>query len=107
MKLSIIISLWLLLGCAANATELEKSDVTDTTAIRISNTQCIPTLMVKLELAEMGEKLVASALMKVTPDDVVIVTFFSNDSGEWSVMLDGKNGISCMVMWGDNWRMAK
>ena len=107
MKLSLIVSLLFLFGCVAVA-EPEKPEVVNTSIIRVSGSQCGPTPSARMELDKLGEKLVASALMKVTPTDTLIVTFFSSpETGEWSVMIDGKNGTSCMVMWGGNWRTVR
>jgi len=103
IKLSLILSLLFLFGCAAGIT---KPEVTDTSIIRVSSTQCGQTSVLKKEISRLGESLVASALMKVAPAETVIVNFFSSQGGEWTVMIDGMNGISCMVLWGQYWTAA-
>jgi len=107
MKLFIVLGLLFLLGYSSVEAQAEKSEVVNPSAILISNTQCGPTLMTRVELEGMGERLVASAIMKVASDDAVIIAIFSNDSGEWSIMIDGENGISCMIMWGSRWSMVE
>jgi hypothetical protein len=92
-----------LFGCAADIT---KPEVMDTSVIRVSSNQCGPTPILKKEISRLGESLTASALMRVAPTETVIVSFFSNQDGEWTVMIDGMNGISCMVLWGKYWMAA-
>jgi len=103
IKLSLVLSLLFLFGCAADIT---KPEVTNTSVIRINSNQCGPTPVLKREISRLGESLTASALMKVAPTETVIVSFFSNQDGEWTVMIDGMNGISCMVLWGEYWMAA-
>ena len=102
-RLSLVLSLLFLFGCAADIT---KPEVTNTSVIRINSNQCGPTPVLKREISRLGESLTASALMKVAPTETVIVSFFSNQDGEWTVMIDGMNGISCMVLWGEYWMAA-
>jgi len=103
IKLSLVLGLLFLFGCAAYIT---KPEVMDTSIIRVSSNQCGPTSVLKKEISRFGESLTASALMKVAPAETVIVNFFSSRSGEWSVIIDGINGISCMVLWGKYWMAA-
>jgi len=103
MRLSLVLSLLFLVGCTGVPA---KSIATNTSVIRVNNTQCGPTPATRRELEELGETVVASALMQVTASETVIVTFFSGRDGDWTVMVDSRNGISCMVMWGQYWRMA-
>ena len=102
-RLSLVLSLLFLFGCAADIT---KPEVTNTSVIRINSNQCGPTPVLKEEISRLGESLTASALMRVAPSETVIVSFFSSRSGEWTVMIDGMNGISCMVLWGKYWMAA-
>jgi len=81
----------------------EKPRVSDGSSIRVGHSQCGSTLTSREALKKLNEKAVASALMDITSGDTVIVTIFNNQSGDWTIMVDGKNGISCMVMWGRNW----
>ena len=87
---------------------LDTSETVDTSSIRVGSTQCGPTYSAKIELERLGEKLQASALMQITPLETVIVSFYSSRSGDkdWTVMIDGKNGRSCMILWGQHWRNA-
>jgi len=103
IRLSLVLSLLVLFGCA---TDITKPEVTDTSIIRVSNNQCGQTSILKKEINRLGENLIASALMQVAPAETVIVNFFSSRSGEWSVIIDGINGISCMVLWGEYWTAA-
>jgi len=100
IKLSLVLSLLFLFGCAADIT---KPEVTDTSVIRASNAKCGPTSILKKEISRLGESLTASALMKIAQSETVIVNFFSSRSGEWTVIIDGVNGISCMILWGKYW----
>jgi len=102
-RLSLVLSLLFLFGCAADIT---KPEVMDTSVIRINSNQCGPTPVLKREMSRLGESLTASALMRVAPTETVIVSFFSSRSGEWTVIIDGMNGISCMVLWGKYWMAA-
>jgi hypothetical protein len=102
MKCTFVFCLLFLFGCSS----LVKPGVVDTSSIRVPASQCGPTATSKIELEQLGEKLRASALMQITPQEIVIVTFFSNSSGDWTVMIDGRNGISCMVLWGQHWIRA-
>jgi len=102
-RLSLVLSLLLLFGCAADIT---KPEVTDTSVIRIDSTQCGPTSVLKEAMSQLGESLTASALMKIAPTETVIVSFFSGRSGEWTVMIDGMSGTSCMVLWGKYWTVV-
>jgi hypothetical protein len=47
--------------------------------------------------------------MQVTPTETVIVSFYSEQSGDkdWTVMIDSRNGISCMILWGKYWLVAE
>jgi hypothetical protein len=87
---------------------IEKSGMVDTSSIRVGSTQCGSTPSAKVELERLGEKLRASALMQITPVETVIVSFYSSRSGDkdWTVMIDGKNGRSCMILWGKHWLTA-
>ena len=100
IKLSLVLSLLFLFGCAADIT---KPEVTGTSVIRINSNQCGPTPILKEEISRLGESLNASALMKIAPSETVIVSFFSSQDGEWTVIIDGVNGISCMILWGKYW----
>ena len=103
IKLSLVLSLLFLFGCTADIT---KPEVTNTSVIRINSNQCGPTSILKREISRLGESLTASALMKVAPTETVIVNFFSSQDGGWSVIIDGINGISCMVLWGEYWMVV-
>jgi len=103
IRLSLVLSLLALFGCA---TDITKPEVTNTSVIRINSSQCGPTSVLKKEMSRLGESLVASALMKVTSAETVIVNFFRSQDGGWSVIIDGINGISCMVLWGKYWTAA-
>ena len=105
IRLSLVLSFFLLFGCTGTSVP-EKSIAANTSTIRVNNTQCGPTPDSRRELEELGETVVASALMQVTASETVIVTFFSGRNGDWTVMVDSRNGISCMVMWGQHWSMA-
>jgi hypothetical protein len=104
MKLVIIFYLLFLAACSS----LEKPEVINTSAIRVSSAQCGPTPTAKTELERLGERLRASALMQVTSTETVIVSFYSDTSGDkdWTVMIDSRNGISCMILWGKYWLAA-
>ena len=104
MRPLIIFCLLVLSACSTS----EKPEVINTAAIRVSPAQCGPTSISKVELKQLGEKLRASALMQVTPTETVIVSFYSDTSGDkdWTVMIDSRNGISCMILWGKYWLVA-
>jgi hypothetical protein len=87
---------------------LDKSETVDTSAIRVNSAQCGPTPAAKVELKRLGEKLRASALMQITPTETVIVSFYSEQSGDrdWTVLIDSRNGRSCMILWGKHWMTA-
>ena len=103
MKPLIILCL-LLSACST----IEKSGTVDTSSIRVGSTQCGSTPSAKVQLERLGERLRASALMQITPVETVIVSFYSSRSGDkdWTVMIDGKNGRSCMILWGKHWLNA-
>ena len=103
IRLSLVFSLFFLLGCS---TEMVKPEVTNTSVIRVTDSQCAPTVSAQMQLEQLGEKLLASALMKVSPTDTVIVTVFRGQTGDWTIMINSPNGLSCMVMWGEYWQMA-
>jgi hypothetical protein len=104
MKPLIIFCMLILSGCST----IDKSRAVDTSSISVGSVQCGPTYSAKIELDRLGEKLRASALMKVTPTETVVVSFYSSWSGDrdWTVMIDGKNGRSCMILWGKHWLTA-
>jgi hypothetical protein len=104
MKPLIIFCLLFLSACST----LEKSGAVDTSAIRVPSSQCGSTPSAKVELDRLGEKLRASALMQITPIETVIVSFYASRSGnrDWTVMIDGRNGRSCMILWGKHWMAA-
>ena len=104
MKPLIIFCVLVLSACST----LEKPEVVNTSAIRVSSAQCGPTPSAKIELERLGERLRASALMQVTPTETVIVSFYSDTSGDkdWTVMIDSRTGISCMILWGKYWLRA-
>jgi len=72
MKCTFVFCLLFLFGCST----LVKPEVVDTSSIRVPSSQCGPTAAARIELKQLGEKLIASALMEVTPTETVIVTFF-------------------------------
>ena len=104
MKPLIVFCILVLSGCST----IEKSETVDTSSIRVGSTQCGPTPSAKVQLERLGESLRASALMQITPVETVIVSFYSSRSGDkdWTVMIDGKNGRSCMILWGKYWLTA-
>jgi hypothetical protein len=89
----------------AACSTLEKPKVVDTSALPAGIFKCGPTFSGKIELERLGEKLRASALMQITPIETVIVSFWSSRSGDrdWTVLIEGKNGRSCMVLYGTRW----
>jgi hypothetical protein len=97
MKCTLVFLLFLF-GCS----DLVKPEII-TSSIRVPSSQCGSTAASRIELKQLGERLWASALLQITPQEIVIVTFFSSPSGDWTVMIDGRNGISCMVLWGKHW----
>ena len=104
MKPLIVFCILVLSGCST----IEKSGAVDTSAIRVPSSQCGSTPSAKVQLERLGERLRASALMQITPIETVIVSFYSSRSGDkdWTVMIDGKNGRSCMILWGKHWLNA-
>ena len=103
MKPLIIFCLLFLAACSTL-----KPEVINTSAIRVNAAQCGPTPSAKIELERLGERLRASALMQVTPTETVIVSFYSEQSGDrdWTVLIDSRNGRSCMILWGKHWLTA-
>ena len=104
MKWIAVIPLLFMFGCST----IDKSKAVDTSSISVGSVQCGPTPSAKVQLERLGEKLQASALMQITPLETVIVSFYSSRSGDkdWTVMIDGKNGRSCMILWGKHWSVA-
>ena len=102
MKWIAVIPLLFLFGCST----IDKSATVDTSSISVGSVQCGSTPSAKVELERLGERLQASALMQITPIETVIVSFYSSRSGDrdWTVMIDGKNGRSCLILWGQHWR---
>ena len=98
MKWIAVIPLLFLFGCST----IDKSATVDTSSIRVGAVQCGSTPSAKVELERLGERLQASALMQITPIETVIVSFYASRSGDkdWTVTIDGKNGRSCMILWG-------
>ena len=103
-RLAPILSLFLLFGCSG--VPLKSVALNNTSTIRVNNSQCSSTADSRIALEKLGETVAASALMQMTESEAVIVTFFSGKNGDWTVMIDGKNGISCMVMWGKYWSLV-
>ena len=105
MKPLIVFSLLFLSACS---TIVDKSKAVDTSSISVGSVQCGSTPSAKIELDRLGERLQASALMQITPIETVIVSFYASRSGDkdWTVMIDGKNGRSCMILWGQHWLTA-
>ena len=101
MKPLIVFCILVLSGCST----IDKSGTVDTSSISVGSVQCGSTPSAKVELERLGEKLRASALMQITPIETVIVSFYSSQLGDkdWTVMIDGKNGRSCMILWGKHW----
>ena len=104
MKSLVVFCILVLSGCST----IDKSGTVDTSSISVGSVQCGPTPSAKVQLERLGEKLQASALMQITPLETVIVSFYSSRSGDkdWTVMIDGKNGRSCMILWGKHWSVA-
>jgi hypothetical protein len=104
MKPLIIFCSLFLFGCSS----LEKPPVVNTSSISVGSVQCGSTPSAKVQLERLGERLRASALMQITPLETVIVSFYASRTGDkdWTVMIDGKNGRSCMILWGQHWMTA-
>ena len=104
MKWIAVIPLLFLFGCST----IDKSATVDTSSISVGSVQCGSTPSAKVELERLGERLQASALMQITPIETVIVSFYASRSGDkdWTVTIDGKNGRSCMILWGKHWLIA-
>lgn len=95
----ILVFLLFLFGCSTL-----KPEVVNTATIKVSSDQCGLTTIIREGLRRHGERIVSTATMRVTPADTVIVTMFRSSNGDWTIMLDSRNGISCMVLWGKHWQ---
>jgi hypothetical protein len=99
MKFLIIFCLLFLSACSTL-----KSEAVNTASIKVSSDQCGLTKIIRKGLRQYGERIVSTATMRVTPADIIIVTLFRSPNGDWTIMLDSRNGISCMVLWGKHWQ---
>jgi hypothetical protein len=111
--------LFFISGCTAGAVDtpvvIEAPVIVETPSMqrqaspnfRMHNSQCMPIAEMSASLLrDYNEKLASTATMTVHQGRPVrvIVLFYASKSASWSIVVVNDNGISCLVMWGENWK---
>jgi len=106
----LIVALMLMLtGCVvADADSSEKE-----TAPAIGNiialrpNQCLPTsALVPLLRMQYGEKIMSSGVIRAA-DVQLIMMLFTSESGSWTVTTTSQQGLTCILIWGENYTVDR
>tara|TARA_R110000824_G_scaffold162073_4_gene337639 strand:- start:1616 stop:1951 length:336 start_codon:yes stop_codon:yes gene_type:complete len=101
-----IASLMLLItGCVATDADLSTPVIGNIIALKPD--QCLPTsAIVPLLWKNYDEELVSSGTLKTT-DIPLVMMLFTSESGSWTVTTTSQDGLTCVLIWGENYRVNK
>jgi len=106
----LILQALILLSACGGATPNIPVKINDFTKASNNNiiTKCLPAVkMEKFLFASYRETRKATALVniKTEPPKKVLFVFYVSENGSWTATITGKEGISCIVLWGDTFSL--
>ncbi len=94
-----------LTGCAAANADLPTPAIGNIIALKPN--QCLPTSTLgSLLYREYDEKLIASGVLRAANIPLVMMLFTSK-AGSWTVATTSQEGLTCILIWGENYRANK
>ena len=107
--LGLIVALILVLtGCVADA-DLSEKEVAPTIGniITLKPNQCLPTsALVPLLQRQYDEELMASGVIRAA-DIPLVMMLFTSESGSWTVTTTSQQGLTCILIWGENYTVDR
>jgi len=109
-KLILLTLVFFLVACATDEASNTAPDISKEGAeqkVQVRKNQCLPyKQMTSALLKRYQEKIRSTGTMVIseTPPAAVVVLFYTSETGTWSNVITGANGISCLVMYGDNYK---
>ena len=108
--LGLIVALMLVLtGCVAADADSSEKEVAPTIGniITLKPNQCLPTsALVPLLHRQYDEELMASGVIRAA-DIPLVMMLFTSESGSWTVTTTSQEGLTCILIWGENYRVNK
>jgi len=108
--LGLIVALMLVLtGCVAADADSSEKEVAPAIGniITLRPNQCLPTEpLVLLLRKQYGEKIISSGVIRAA-DVQLIMMLFTSESGSWTVTTTSQQGLTCILIWGENYRVNK
>lgn len=79
-----------------------------TPSVRAAAVACMPHRKMKIDLFKLyRETLQSTGTVKLSGNQGAIALFYASPNGSWSVVLAGPNGLSCLALWGNDFRREK
>jgi hypothetical protein len=104
------ISLLMTIGCAVPATEQEAivAPVAEPVELAMNRQRCFPTdALLQGLLRNHGEIMRGVGHVPVPVGQPPgFASLLISPGGSWSVIVSGAGGVSCLLVWGDKWKMA-
>jgi hypothetical protein len=105
MRGFIVALMFLITGCVAADADLPAPTIGN--IISLKPNQCLPTsAIVPLLWKNYDEELVSSGTLKTT-DIPLVMMLFTSESGSWTVTTTSQQGLTCILIWGENYRVNK
>ena len=105
LTLLVILQTVLLLSACAGATPDVPVKIKDIKATASQLTpKCLPAMEMERSLLESFREIrEATALMNIPkePPEKLLVIFYVSKGGTWTTTITGKEGVSCIVLWGN------
>jgi hypothetical protein len=98
-----------LTGCAVADADLAEKEVAPTIGniIALRPNQCLPTgTLVLLLRKQHGEKIISSGVIRAA-DVQLIMMLFTSESGSWTVTTTSQQGLTCILIWGENYTVDR
>jgi len=94
-----------LTGCVAADADLSTPTIGN--IVTLKPNQCLPTsALVPLLHQQYDEKLMASGILRAANIPLVMM-LFTSESGSWTVTTTSQEGLTCILIWGENYRVNK
>jgi hypothetical protein len=107
----LIISLLLTVGCAVQADEQKtvSASVAEPIELMQVGQRCYPTdALLRGLLKSHGEVIRGVGRVPVpSGKQPGFASLLISPNGSWSIIVSGAGGVSCLLVWGDKWKMAQ
>ena len=110
IMLGFIAALMLMLtGCVVADADLSEKETSPVIGniITLRPNQCLPTgTLVPLLRKQYGEKIISSGVIRAA-DVQLIMMLFTSESGSWTVTTTSQQGLTCILIWGENYTVDR